>query len=371
MSQDNNFHQYGYDHYLKAPAKPSMQPRTVARHSGGKLLFAQIFRKLQTPAVATVALLGAGALFAGVIFMTYPTGDEGERQIPIIKADLRPIKTQPVERGGMSIPHRDSTILANVGQPRFSQSRIADENHKIENLLSLSNDDLVSKEQAIERAMEQDKMPVELMAQMKKDTVPVLLRSEQVSAPSETSPVRVPLKEKTASFDLKEPTAKDVLQKIGALENEMSEDNSEFSMKAASAATALKPNYSTRRFSSNSVSSSKSPDTIDFVRSVLNSEPAKIEPAAGAASVAANITAGMYFVQLASITDQARASKEWSKMQARYSSLSSAEYRVQEASLSSGTFYRIQAGPMSKESANEICNALKAAGKPGGCLVVK
>ena len=76
-------------------------------------------------------------------------------------------------------------------------------------------------------------------------------------------------------------------------------------------------------------------------------------------------------MQLASITDAKRAVSEWTKMQRKYPVLVSSKFRVQEASLPGGTFYRIQAGPMSKESATQICNALKQANKPGGCLVVK
>ena len=58
-------------------------------------------------------------------------------------------------------------------------------------------------------------------------------------------------------------------------------------------------------------------------------------------------------------------------MKAKYNVLSQEKFRVQEASVNSGTFYRIQAGPMSKANANNICDSLKQAGKPGGCLVVK
>ncbi|MCB1721141.1 MAG: SPOR domain-containing protein [Alphaproteobacteria bacterium] len=35
-----------------------------------------------------------------------------------------------------------------------------------------------------------------------------------------------------------------------------------------------------------------------------------------------------------------------------------------------GTYYRIQAGPMSRASASDICDSIKAQ-KPGGCLVTQ
>ena len=51
------------------------------------------------------------------------------------------------------------------------------------------------------------------------------------------------------------------------------------------------------------------------------------------------------------------------------SSLSGLKFRTQEAKLAKGTFHRIQAGPMSKDSATSLCNEIKKK-TPGGCLVV-
>ncbi len=357
MSQDNNFHQYGYDHYLKAPAKTRPPLSDDDRRNS-------IFNKLRSPLVATVALLVAGALFIGVIVSSYPSGDESERQIPIIKADLRPIKTMPLDHGGMSIPNRDSAMLANVGQSNVARSISREESQRIENLLSMSSGDLITKEQAIERAMERDKVPVEFFEKDAEESEVVVL---DVPSNVESNKIEPFSTQELLDPPVEEISPESVLQKVGELETQMSEDSSEFSVVAALAATKLKPRY-TR---GSSGLSTKSPDTIDYVRGVLGGNVSNLEPAAGAAVAATNITAGMYFVQLASITDPARAAKEWSKMQARYYSLVATKYRVQEASLPSGKFYRIQAGPMSKENANRICNALKAAGKPGGCLIVK
>jgi cell division septation protein DedD len=93
---------------------------------------------------------------------------------------------------------------------------------------------------------------------------------------------------------------------------------------------------------------------------------AKTEPAAGTA--AAKVTAGAWFVQLASVKDTAGAASEYKKLQAKHAGLSGVEYRTQRADLAKGTFYRIQAGPMGKDSATSVCNSIKAKG--GSCLVV-
>ena len=97
-----------------------------------------------------------------------------------------------------------------------------------------------------------------------------------------------------------------------------------------------------------------------------------IEPTSGLTSATKlKATSGTYYVQLASIQSRGATESEWKKLQKKYgATISELKYRVQEASLSRGTFYRIQAGPISKESAEEICREIKAV-NPNGCLVVK
>ena len=384
MSQDNQFHQYGYDHYLKAPTRP----RPNARFVGG--MRDNILNKAQSPAIATVALVAAAALFIGVIAITYPSGEEGEKHIPIVKADLRPVKSFPDDRGGMDIPHRDSTILA-----RPSAAALSSERQEIENLFSRTSENFVSKEQAIEQAMAEHPMDVAEVPLISGETPSSLLHeqgqepirsendleiavsdSRSLSMQTISSPEIVASKNTSdvlPGFELKEPTAKNILQKIGSSDGESKIDESGFSVKVASAAMLKKP------FKPKMHAAATSPETLEFVRGILNdkenkvsgkSHPSKIEPAVGASSTS-NIISGAYFVQLASITDPARAGKEWSKMQTLYNALAKSKFRVQEAVLSSGTFYRIQAGPMSKYDANNVCESLKRENKPGGCLVVK
>ncbi len=94
---------------------------------------------------------------------------------------------------------------------------------------------------------------------------------------------------------------------------------------------------------------------------------AKVEPASGLA-----VTSGQYYIQLGSIGSKDAASSEWGKLKkANATELNGLSYRVQEANLGArGTFYRIQAGPMSKESASSLCDSIKVR-KPGSCLVTR
>lgn len=398
MGQDNKFYEHGYDHYLKAPKKPRNQSSSV---SGMKTTIA---RNLKSPAVATVALLSAGALFIGVIVATYPSGDNASQPVPIIKADLKPIKEKPIERGGMVIPQRDSTILAQVGQPPS-----AIDSSQVEDLLADAQEEVMSKEMALEKAMAEHPMsPDDSELQVASENIEDDFDREDLASLSRAPLSDAPLNSGDdvidRPFDLKEPEpitpleepavdeveAGDVLQKIGSTNSNDSVGVSEFAKITARAAVTGKPSGERIARVSDRIASrpkemhaaAQSPETLDFVRSVLNSKSSDsdvrqsglndVQPAAGASSVSATaLTPGHYFVQLASITDASRAGAEWGKMKNKYPVLSNAQFRVQEASLSSGTFYRIQAGPMSKESADQICDGLKKSGKPGGCLVVK
>ena len=77
-------------------------------------------------------------------------------------------------------------------------------------------------------------------------------------------------------------------------------------------------------------------------------------------------------VQVGSMTSQDRAEEEWSRLSSRYSDiLKDRPYRIEKADLGEkGVFYRLQAGPFTRQVAQTICGELKKAGKKGGCLVV-
>ena len=399
MSQDNQFHQYGYDHYLKAPSRAHSRPQRQGGIGEG------IMRKVRGMNLATAAMAAAGVLFVAVIVAVFSSGEDYPQEIPIVKADLSPIKREPAERGGMEIPYRDSTILARVGQPG------ANADDEVENLLSPPLQEMVRKEDVIDRAMGDNPMEgdeIDLGAiPVDEDGRPaVVVRSAEIKNSSDPAlngvetlvdEVMNEMEAEMADaapkpdFEIKEPSGDDILQKIGEKDIGNEELSDDFTEKVAEAAVVKKP-------SPRMHAAATSPETLEFVRGILEEKDSKVEEAGVEAAEAESMQAeevaniepafgvdeyvpeesesvaispGDHFVQLASITDPARAGNEWAKMQDKYSVLAGSQFRVQEANLDRGTFYRIQAGPMSKESADRICNSLKSQNKPGGCLVVK
>lgn len=417
MSQDNQFHQYGYDHYLKAPRKN--------RSKSGGGIGSRIMESLQSPLVATGALLITGVVFATIIVLAYPSADDQTREIPIVRADLRPMKSVPDEDVATAeVPNSDNTVLANIGQPRTEQNVV-----QVENLLAPpSEEDFVSKEQALEQAMAEESPNKDVVGQALSENVTPTLIEEAKKLESEKSPEGATAVPQVAVQDVtpvRDPS--NVMQKIentpiAAVGEEIPQDDPSAIAQVVEETVADAKIDTGTEDKPTMHAAATSPETIDFVRTALKEDnsdvheaapPASVEespvseepvvaqkadvkpvksiaekvieedvvlkkakeankitPAAGAASPSINIQSGSYFVQLASITDRSRSDKEYIKLQKKFAVLKGIDFRVQEASLDKGMFYRIQAGPMSKDSAKQVCEEIKKQ-KPGGCIVTK
>lgn len=347
MDQDNRFqhqHQqsygqsYGYDQY----GQESMRRNGIV----GKILGRRLASKLRSPLVATSVLLLAGAAFAGVIVMSYPK-EQDEASVPVVHADATPFKVEPSDAGGADVPFRDNTIFATM----TGEGNQAREEAPVENLL------------------EEEEPVSDRMAAFASEAETMMDRAEaETSDVAETASERPRAEDRAAvAAEAEVPRPVEIKKIVQTVEKIPPKVN------PAVVAQQDRPQIIH--------APGASPETLDFVRSVLDQKDGKavsdrvaaVEPAAGGAhTAAAAIEPGSYFVQLASVTSKAGAGTEWSKLQRTFSEqLQNAAYRVQEADLGErGVYYRVQAGPMSKDSAHSICDAIKAR-KPGGCLVVK
>lgn len=101
-------------------------------------------------------------------------------------------------------------------------------------------------------------------------------------------------------------------------------------------------------------------------------EPAKATPAKAAPTPAkaAPPATDRWRIQLASVSSRDRALSEWDRLKTRNTDLLGAlELNVESAKLSSGTFYRIQAGPLAgRSAARDLCGKLKSRNQD--CLIV-
>ena len=317
-----------------------------------------ITRRFKNPVFATAAILLAGAAFAGVIIASYPS-DEQAGDVPVVQAEATPFKELPSDPGGLDVPFQDSTVYSSLRNPD------APEVTSIENLL-------------------EEEEPVDRLEAFAAEAERIIQESEArrgVNGEGQVASVE-PVEEAPSPESLDAVIAKAEAEKqAGAQATAESED----AVVANVQTPATKPDTLYKPGSS--------PDTIEFVRDVLEKKDSK--PADSELSEAESITAttltesaqdaaaispasgfdirpGTHYVQLGSIKSAAAASSEWSKLQKKYpDELNGAKYRVERADLGDkGVFYRIQAGPMAGESASEICDSIKAQ-SPGGCLVTQ
>ncbi len=351
MNQDPNFprfgnqqpHQYGLHSFDAPPARKGLM---------AKVFGPGVAQRLSSPLFATGALLLCGVAFAGVIMAVYP-GEETE--IPVVKADTLAYKETPTDPGGMTIPNRDTTIFAAMNGEGTQEPA------PVENLLAEEEpvDKLAAFARQVEESIEETKDVTGEAAEEVKQDLSTLAKAEV----EETAPV----------------TFQKIEQRMEAKPKPQ---------EVAEVAPVAAPTPDAKPAAVRPVIVHKpgeNPETLEFVKSVLDKKDgnvasasdvatnaAAIQPAAGNPSRGFTIEPGNHYVQLGSVKSLNGAEGEWGKLQNEFSAeLGGAQHRVQAADLGErGTFFRIQAGPMSKDSASSICESIKAQ-KPGGCLVTQ
>ena len=275
------------------------------------------------PKAAFFIVLIALSFMIGVVWKLYVGANDGDsiQNVPIVRADGTSFKVTPEDPGGMEIPHKDSTI--------FSSLNDRDEDRKIENLLAKDDN-----EEPLPRS--------QLFAGLNTEKNPDLDRS------NDSSPLDEPVDNSV------EPTAEDE-----EMIDEMVEEGTDSVMppppeiEEDAPVEKVVPKVQPK------------PEPVKVVEP--KPEPVKAAPPPASSSTSST---GDYYVQLASVKTVDGAESEWKKLTQKYSSqLGGYSHRVEKADLGEkGTFYRIQAGPVSKDKATQTCDAIKKV-TPGGCLV--
>jgi hypothetical protein len=349
MADNNQFKPYRYnqstprDQGLNLSA--SRNPAYTERNGGF----------LRNPAV----LAGIGVVclaFLSFVLVSALTGnDENESgDVPIVQAQADAVKTQP-EGDSYRFPNSDSTIYDSASlEDRDSAEGMPENSDPAETVDTATKLELLAR-QAEARA--------EALRQAAEEA-PESPQDIEVT----TAPVTVESTPPQTKEPLDTPTATQKTYAPGASPETLAFVRSVLEQKDQKAATKQKP------------APTPEPETISKPTVIAKAEPkpapkvsdayspSKIEPAAGTEGII--IKPGSYYVQLASVKSQPGANTEWGKLKAKYNdALKDSNYRVSRADLDKGTFYRIQAGPMSKESAQKVCSTIK--GSSGSCFVTQ
>jgi len=299
------------------------------------------------PKAAFFIVLIALSFMIGVVWKLYTgAGNNAPQNVPIVRADSDPFKVVPDDPGGMEIRHKDSTLFSAIKKEREEEPRI-------ENLLA---DD--TNEEPMPRSQLFAGLNTEANSDIQRDEAPTPLDQPTSAQPMlETAPEEVEVVQ-----DVTEEVAVDPMPEPPTAITEVKKEEP-----AAEVKVEVKPE----------VKVEQKPTPVVAPKPAVKTQvkpkpaPAPVEMRTESMPVASDKKAsGSYYVQLASTKDKASAEAEWKKLAKKYS-ISDMPHRIETADLGAkGVYYRIQAGPVSRDMAQSKCTAIKKI-NPNGCLVKK
>lgn len=268
-----------------------------------------------------IAAIGIAAVaFIGLVWFAYNQGvrNGAEEAAPVLRADNTPVKRKPDDPGGMEIPDRDKLVYDRIapGQAR----------------------------QPVERLLPPPEKPVE------RPTPPpagnVVAADDQDVSGSNDGTMAQPVR--------------------GAVDAAATEAS-----KAPAPAVSPPPPPAAEpdppRAEAAALPAPEPPAPEPTAEPAASGTAAAVPSASKPAAVP---TAPAWRIQLASLGSEARAREEWARMQkANADLLGALALQIEQAKLSKGTYYRIQAGPLAdRAAAGTLCGKLKA--RKQDCLVV-
>lgn len=370
MQQGNQYHRFGYQPFNEQTPRPQSYERQSYEQGGtnfdesGQAPGAGFVALVSSPLVMTGALISAAIIFAGIVMVSYPSSEDIPQPIPIVQADAGPLKSTPEEAGGMEIANRDTTVFDAV-DAGFEGGK------PVENLLEAAPPEEVpmSKEEVLAKLEVQedaaaDEVPAEISENLKAPTPPVL--TGEKTAASTIDPVEASAK----GIPLPRPQK---MHEPGASPDTIAFVRSVLDKKDGKTTSAAPVAQVVPDLIPADPASAPVPvvEAAPQKQEIFPDNLAKIEPAVGTPAPVA-VPGGTHYVQMVSVPSRSAAEAEWTKIQKSFTSiLSSAPYRIQEANLGEkGTYYRVQVGPYDEAAAKSLCEQVKAQ-KPGGCLVVR
>jgi cell division septation protein DedD len=281
--------------------------------------------------LAAIAI--AVAALAGLVWFAYSEGvrSGAEDAAPVLRADTAPVKRKPEDAGGMAIPHQDKLVYNRIAPGQAQQP--------------------------VERLLPRPETPVDRPAPPAEPPAEPAAVQPAVEPPPTMAK---PAAEAPAAGQSADATAQAVVE-------------------AGKAAMADKP--APGAGGTPFVRTPELPAPQPPAPQPPALPPAPEPTAAAPQQVAApappplpappSATDGpAWRIQLASVTSDEAARKEWERLQkANDDLLGKLALNVQTVSLAKGTYHRIQAGPLAdRGAATTLCDALKA--RKQDCLVV-
>jgi len=290
--------------------------------------------------LAAVVVIAGGAAWAWVSSHRAPEGPA-----PVIAADTTPEKVKPEDEGGMQVPNQNVEILN--GQSTAEQQ---------ENVLP---------------PPEQPVAPPMTDTTNQADAAPQAPAITDAPKPAEPAPATnaAPVVDAPA---IPSVTAPDPGQTAAAPAPVVPEPEPQQAAPApaesAPATTAEKPTELTP--AAPVAEAPKAAEPAAAAPKAAEPTQTATAPAAPAEPAVAPTAGGGSRVQLAAVKSEAAAKTEWAKLQKAHPSLlGGLSLNVQAVDRNGSKLYRIQAGPLSKAQAKDLCTQLKA--QKQDCIVAK
>lgn len=273
--------------------------------------------------IAVGAIVAAGLHFVG--------GRKGAGLgVPVIKADDRPIKTRPDDRGGMQVPNQDKLVYERMDSAGESEPRV---------------ERLLPQPEAAKAPPKTISVPP-LSAEPPPANIPPAVASRPAPIPPKPGEPPAP---KTA------PAAKVAAQPMEA-------------GPIPPAAVPVPPAYQPvqERAPASAQPEHMAPAVVAQAPRVVPPPPAPA-PAASAKAPAS----GEFVVQLGAVRAADQADKEWLRIQkANADLLGALKPDIVRVELEGkGTFWRVRAAPLSEQAARQLCAELTA--RSQGCIVAR
>lgn len=278
--------------------------------------------------LAVTGGLLAVAVLAGGVWFAYEQGirSGAEDAAPVIRAAESPIKRQPANPGGLDVPHQDKLVFGRLAPGQIQEP--------------------------VERLLPPPEEPAER---------PRLAETPAVSEPAPPEPASgEPANIETPGDPGKPETAVEemVFESMAAPPEVPTPPSPAEPAEAADSEPAA------------AVAEAPPPAPPAPSEPEVTQKPEPTSAAATPPPAPAVAPVDAWRIQLAAVSSRASAVSEWDRLKNRNADLlGTLDLNVQSVKLDSGTFYRIQAGPLADgPAARSLCDALK--GRNQACLIV-
>ncbi|MGE5478317.1 MAG: SPOR domain-containing protein [Bacteroidales bacterium] len=306
-----------------------------------------------------VAVVAVGAIVAtGLHFMGGKRA--GGPGIPVIKADERPIKIRPDDRGGMQVPNQDKLVYERMEQGEGEGAGAP----QVERLLPSPEQPQVP----VKGAAVPDPQARPAGTEVLRPAQPVNTRPPAAVAEAPKPVVPPPVAPAPVQPVVQAPVQPAPLPATGGYVPTQARGGAT----PAPAPAAPPPPAAPAKIAA-------APAPAPAPAPAAAPKPAAAPPAPAAAPVAAAapvvapkaLAGGDWLIQLGALRTAPDADKEWGRIQrANHDLLATLKPDVVRVELGEkGTFWRLRAGPLSEQAAKQLCNELKARNQ--GCIIAR